>query len=113
MLVGHIFEILVSFWVVGGRLGACWRLKGVIGAFQTRLEGGGTLEISMTGGFRGVKLLYVANGGNLRRGVNQQQGDSWLLQGNMNKEKGERKMEKGKRRKEDGKRKMEKANSMD
>ena len=43
MLVGHIFEILVSFWVVGGRLGACWRLKGVIGAFGAengRLEGG-------------------------------------------------------------------------
>ena len=33
MLVGHIFEILVSFWVVGGRLGACWQLEGVIGAF--------------------------------------------------------------------------------
>ena len=30
MLVGDIFEILVSFWVVGGRLGACWQLEGVI-----------------------------------------------------------------------------------
>ena len=45
MLVGHFFEILVSFWLLGGQLGACWQLKGVIGAFGAengRLEGGGT-----------------------------------------------------------------------
>ena len=35
MLVGQIFEILVSLWVFGGRLGACWQLEGVIGAFRT------------------------------------------------------------------------------
>ncbi len=44
MLVGHIFEILVSFWVVGGRLGACWLVKGVIGAFEA--ENGFFPEIS-------------------------------------------------------------------
>ena len=45
MLVGHFFEILVSFWLLGGQLGACWQLEGVIGAFRAengRLEGGGT-----------------------------------------------------------------------
>ena len=33
MLVGHIFEIFVSFWVVRGRLWASCKLKGVIGPF--------------------------------------------------------------------------------
>ena len=70
VLVEHIFEIFVSFWVVEGRLGACWRLEGVIGAFGAengRLQGGGPLYILSTGGFRAVSTVQVANGGNLRR----------------------------------------------
>ncbi len=42
--VGYIFEIFPLFLVVRGRLGACWQLEGVIGAFgpeDGRLEGGG------------------------------------------------------------------------
>ena len=93
MLVGQIFEIWVSFWVVGGRLGACWQLEGVIGAFGAehgRLEERGGAYILTTRGVRALSPGSGALGGTLGEGKPTTGGQ---LTGTRKEEKGERKME--------------------